>query len=82
MWKGGVTDLEDAGVSTDSVSLDTGGWVFCAMSDDFSGLSEEELEPLLVATSGLKIDEWDDELALLDLLTLSLCVRSNGNSSK
>jgi len=41
----GVTDLENAGVSTDGVTgLNTGGESSnnCAMSDYFSGLSEEE----------------------------------------
>ena len=71
----GVTGLEDAGVT----DLDTGGESSnnCAISDDLSGLSEEELEPLLVSTSGLEIVEWE-----LILLTFLLRTCSNGSSNE
>lgn len=47
--------------------------------DDFSGkLTEAEVTD----HSGLEIIECNDELTLLNLLTLSLCACLNGNSSK
>jgi len=66
----GVVGLETADASTDGVTgLDAGGEV----SNKFA-ISD--------ICSGLKIDERDDELTLLDPLTLSLRVFLNCNSIK
>jgi len=66
----GVVDLETADASTDSVTgLDAGGEV----SNKFV-ISD--------VCSGLEIDERDDELALLDPLTLPLRAFPNCGSIK
>ena len=66
----GVVGLEMADAFTDSItSLDAGGKV----SNKFA---------IFDVRSDLEIDERDDELALLDPLTLPLCAFSNYGSIK
>ena len=66
----GVVSLEMADAFTDSVtSLDAREEV-----SNKSAISD--------VRSDLKIDKWDDELILLDPLTLSLCVFPNYDSIK
>ena len=63
----GVTDLELIGVSTDGVAgLDAGG----------------EVSNKSIISDVLVFDERDNELALLFLLTLSLCCLSKNSSGK
>ena len=66
----GVVGLEMADPSTDGVTgLDTGGEV-----SNKSAISD--------VCSDLDIDEWEDELVPLFLLTLSLCCWSKDSSGK
>jgi len=65
----GVTGLEVADVSIDGVTgLDGTGVFTMILDDDVCGLDDT--------------GDDDDGVASLNLLTLSLCTRSNGRSSK